>query len=304
MTKFKLLTAFFVAYFMMPQIVEAQLFPRAPWNTSSCAGSSVSRTGLFSRIAQRRTSRIQSRAQVQSCSGLAQSYAPQQASGCSGSVMSYDLQTYTQNAQIGNLVLNGGVAIEDAGQRVLLPVPVCNGPNCIINPTQSVNPFPQFTPKNTATTPKSEMFGLSAFSDSSQIPLHVLGQISQEQTFGLTDASEQFSVPDHVLAQVAVPVRDVFKAELVKAVSLSRKAGKITARDAVKLRVAMLSPAFVERAHELAVMQVAFSGEASDAVPVDEDGMIQVEGINWEGLAQFLEVFVPLLINLLKAFGL
>jgi len=51
------------------------------------------------------------------------------------------------------------------------------------------------------------------------------------------------------------------------------------------------------------VTQVAFSGIESSDVPIDADGVVQVEGINWEGLALFLEKLIPLILALLKAFG-
>jgi len=165
---------------------------------------------------------------------------------------------------------------------------------------------PTPTPTQTRTTIKvssETTFGLT--SSTLTVPDHILAQVAPDSSFGL----ETSSTPEHVLAQVETlpgptQVRDVFKSSLIKAAVEARKAGKITARDAVKLRVAMLSPAFVERAHELAVTQMAFSGEVSDAVPMSDEGIIQVEGINWEGLAKFLEAFIPLLITLLKAFGL
>lgn len=128
-------------------------------------------------------------------------------------------------------------------------------------------------------------------------------------TFGLSEVSiaEPPTIPTFVLAQIdeapATTAMDAFKQTLVKAIAEQRKANKISMRDAIKLRVAMLSPAFVERAHQLAVTQVAFSGETSEAVPLDADGMVQVEGINWDGLIKFLEALVPLLLTLLKSFG-
>jgi hypothetical protein len=133
--------------------------------------------------------------------------------------------------------------------------------------------------------------------------------VSSPQLFGLGEVSSvepRAEIPSHVLAQVDEPKKtaaESFKSELAKAINTQRKAGKISFRDAIKLRVAMLSPAFVERAHELAVTQVAFSGEASDAVPMDAEGVIQVEGINWEGLTKFLEAIIPLILTLIKAFG-
>lgn len=129
-----------------------------------------------------------------------------------------------------------------------------------------------------------------------------------ESTFGLgyIEPAAKDPIPDFVLAQVDGPteVRSEFKTALIAAIAEARKTDQITFRDSVRLRVACISPAFVERAHALAVTQLAFSGEESAQIPRDEAGVIQVDGINWEGLGKFLEVFIPLLIQLLKAFGL
>jgi hypothetical protein len=134
--------------------------------------------------------------------------------------------------------------------------------------------------------------------------------VASECTFGLGEVSilePKVSIPSHVLAQVddkpKAVAEDPFRKSLTKAIADSRKKGTINFRDAVKLRVAMMSPAFVEKAKELAVTQVAFSGIESPDVPMDADGVIQVEGINWEGLAAFLEKLMPLILALLKAFG-
>lgn len=98
--------------------------------------------------------------------------------------------------------------------------------------------------------------------------------------------------------------RSAFKSALLASVQDARRSGKISFRDSIKIRIACISPAFVERAQQLAVTQLAFSGETSDYIPTSEDGMIQVDGIDWQGLSLFLESLVPLLITLLKAFGL
>jgi len=111
------------------------------------------------------------------------------------------------------------------------------------------------------------------------------------------------TVASAVSTPVAVKAKNQFREELVKAIQSARKAGKITVVEAAKLRTATLSPAFVERAHDLAVTQIAFSGEVNENVPVNAEGAVQVEGINWEGLTKFMEALVPLLIMLLKAFG-
>jgi len=97
---------------------------------------------------------------------------------------------------------------------------------------------------------------------------------------------------------------DGFRASLSRAVTEARKDGTLKPREALRLQVRMLSPAFIEQAHDLAVTQIAFSGEASDSVPLDAEGKVNVAGINWEGLIAFLEKLLPLLLKLFSAFGL
>lgn len=133
------------------------------------------------------------------------------------------------------------------------------------------------------------------------VPAQARPKLQSDALFGLSAVEPE--IPEHVLAQIAAPVDAGFRKELAKAIQTARKAGKIDVRQALKLRVAMLSPAFVEQAKELAVVQIAFSGESSEHVPVSPDGVVQVAGINWEGLAKFLEAFLPLLLSLLEAFG-
>lgn len=90
-----------------------------------------------------------------------------------------------------------------------------------------------------------------------------------------------------------------FRKSLLKAIQESRKEGKITAREAMKLRIASWSPAFVERAQQLAVVQIAFSGESASEVPYTDDGRVDVLNIDWEGLIKFLEVLLPFLLKIL-----
>lgn len=163
--------------------------------------------------------------------------------------------------------------------------------------TQPAAPKPAPSLPAISTASSSSLFGLGDLSTLDEkpkpaavIPDYVLGQIDPAAGSSIVEAKQEASAS--------------FRSTLLRAISEARKSGKINFRDAVKLRVAMLSPAFVERAQELAVAQVAFSGEESELIPIDENGVVQVDGINWEGLAKFLEAFVPLLISLLKAFGL
>lgn len=119
---------------------------------------------------------------------------------------------------------------------------------------------------------------------------------------------QQRFIPQQTAAEPVVSqpaeVRSEFKTALINGIQEARKSGKINFRDATKLRVACISPAFVQSAQDLAVTQLAFSGEASEYIPTSEDGMIQVEGINWEGLTAFIEALIPLLLKLLQVFGL
>ena len=94
--------------------------------------------------------------------------------------------------------------------------------------------------------------------------------------------------------------RSPFHKSVVFAIGKQRQAGKLTMRQAVRLRTAMMSPAFRERAKELAVIQMAFSG---GEVPMNEAGFVDQTAIDWEGLATFLERLVPILLQLLAAYG-
>lgn len=160
-------------------------------------------------------------------------------------------------------------------------------------------------------TPRAATVVIPAPKPAPVVPLPVPQAVKpvsvSEQTFGLSKLVA-VEIPSHVLAQIdnskPAEVQESFRRNLAKAIAGARKEGKINARDAVKLRVSMLSPAFVERAQELAVTQMAFSGEASEHMPVDDEGVVQAEGINWDGLLKFLEAFIPLLLTLLERFGL
>ena len=109
--------------------------------------------------------------------------------------------------------------------------------------------------------------------------------------------------PSHVEAQSPV-VEEVssnkFRSALLKAAQEAAKSGELRRIDVIRLRVATLSPAFVEQAQELAVIQMAFSGEE---VPTDADGKIEVSRIDWESLISFLERLIPLILKLIDLFA-
>lgn len=260
------------------QAAEAQLFGRLlNRDAQSCAGSRLFTGRIVSSLVSRRAARVQAR--TAGCGGVMAQ--PTVTSGCGGTV---SFQEYVPS--IVNVETHAPVQV----------APICIGGQCIVNQPAPTKSFPK------ANTVPDQLFGLSAANDAIAIPNHILAQIATETTFGL-----ETTIPNHVLGQIdsqPVKVADSFRPSLLKAIAEGRKSGKLSVRDAVKLRVACLSPAFVERAHELAVTQMAFSGEASEFVPLNDEGMIQTQGINWEGLAKFLEAFIPLLITLLKAFGM
>ena len=112
---------------------------------------------------------------------------------------------------------------------------------------------------------------------------------------------------DAVVAQVKLEVNEAekpFHRELIRAaVRTSKKADSgVSRRDVIRLRVAMLSPAFRESAEELAVVQLYFNGSE---LPANPDGSIAVDEIKWDSSdwAAFLEKLVPIVLALLKIFG-
>ena len=108
--------------------------------------------------------------------------------------------------------------------------------------------------------------------------------------------------PSTVAAQSPV-VEEVsnnkFRSALLKAAQEAAKKGELKRIDVVRLRVATLSPAFLERAEMLAKVQMSASGED---IPVDEDGRIEIR--NWEEFLTFLEKLLVLIIKLIDAFAL
>ena len=79
------------------------------------------------------------------------------------------------------------------------------------------------------------------------------------------------------------------------------KSGEMKRGELIRLRVAMLSPAFRDAAEDLAVIQMAASG--SDNVPLDAEGQIDRAQIDWDAIIAFLEKLIPLIIKLIGIFG-
>lgn len=90
-----------------------------------------------------------------------------------------------------------------------------------------------------------------------------------------------------------------FHRAVIQAAAKAVRDGQLRRADLIRLRVAMISPAFRQQAEDLAVVQMSASG--SDNVPIGDDGRVDRASINWEGLAAFLERLLPLLLALLDA---
>lgn len=99
---------------------------------------------------------------------------------------------------------------------------------------------------------------------------------------------------------VDVAAETPFAKAVAKAARKMRREGKITRLQQIRLRVAMLSPAFRQHAQELAIIQMAYSGAD---VPMTEDGKIDIASINFEGLLDFIERLIPLIMRLMEIFS-
>ena len=89
----------------------------------------------------------------------------------------------------------------------------------------------------------------------------------------------------------------------VAQVETATAAGTITARDAVTLRVSSFSPAFMEQVEQVAVTQMVMSG-GDEALPMSADGSIDRASIPWGNFGAFLQKLLPIILELIKLFGL
>jgi hypothetical protein len=93
-----------------------------------------------------------------------------------------------------------------------------------------------------------------------------------------------------------------FRQQLIQAAVSAQKKGDISRLDLIRIRVASFSPALIKKAEDLAVIQIASSGEEGP-FSVDENGEIVRETVDWAGLATFLEKLLPLILMLIRTFG-
>lgn len=87
---------------------------------------------------------------------------------------------------------------------------------------------------------------------------------------------------------------DTFHRNVIRAAVKAQRNGEITRKQLIRLRVAMISPAFREKAKEMATIQMSASGN-SDKIP--RIG----ENIDWDQLLSFIEKLIPLILQLIDA---
>jgi hypothetical protein len=121
----------------------------------------------------------------------------------------------------------------------------------------------------------------------------------QAQFTSDANAERLATMQDDQAKEMAIPTRDAFHLGVLKAIKERRKKGEMTATQALRLRVAMISPAFRKKAEDLAVTQMAFSG-VEEGFERGDDGKIDRASIDWEGLTMFLEKLLPFLLQLLE----
>ena len=93
-----------------------------------------------------------------------------------------------------------------------------------------------------------------------------------------------------------------FRQQLIQAAVAAQKKNEISRLDLLRIRVASFSPALIKKAEDLAIVQMAASGE-DGPFSLDDNGEIVRETIDWAGLATFLEKLLPLILQLIKVFG-
>jgi hypothetical protein len=92
-----------------------------------------------------------------------------------------------------------------------------------------------------------------------------------------------------------------FHRSLIKAGKIAVREGRLRRGELVRLRFAMMSPAFRKNAEDLAVGQMYWSGVGE--IPMTPDGAVDRAQIDWDAIIAFLEKLIPLLLKLITAIG-
>lgn len=141
--------------------------------------------------------------------------------------------------------------------------------------------------------------------DSTYFPTVISGPVVTQNASPFVDSPKVVKTSSQVsdrVFEVTASDNTKFRRAMAKALNASRKSDRISRTDAIKVRVAMFSPAFRDHVKKMCVVQMAFS-ENSEVLPRTDSGEIDVASIDWEGFASFLERIVPLIMELLTAFG-
>lgn len=102
-----------------------------------------------------------------------------------------------------------------------------------------------------------------------------------------------------------VEAKDSFHRNVILAAVEKRRAGELSRRDVLRLRVAMLSPAFRQKAKDLAIMQMSLSGSdavGTDVAPTGSDGKIKPAAIDWDALLNFIKEIIPMIMQIIEIF--
>jgi hypothetical protein len=99
---------------------------------------------------------------------------------------------------------------------------------------------------------------------------------------------------------VVIEASDGFHKAVIQAAVEAHREGRLSRAGLLRLRVAMLSPAFRRTAEDLACTQMFFY---DGSIPLGEDGVVDRTAIDWATLLPFLIKLVPLLIEILKLIG-
>ena len=119
--------------------------------------------------------------------------------------------------------------------------------------------------------------------------------IGQEWSGADLENKDSFSNVLEVEAQTG------FHRNVIKAAMELHKKGELKRTQVMRLRICMLSPAFRKSAEELAITQMVFSG--AEGVPMSTNGVVDKAAIDWDGLIEFLEKLVPIILQIIQIFG-
>lgn len=91
-----------------------------------------------------------------------------------------------------------------------------------------------------------------------------------------------------------------FHRSIIKAALVAQERGEISRLDVIRLRFAMLSPAFRKHAEDLAVLQMYFH---DGNLPLNVDGTVNRSNIDWSKLMEYLIKLLPLFLEILRLLG-